>query len=97
MKPTAWLVNIGRGALVDEGALIAALRERRIGGAALDVFATEPLPPEHPLWALDNAVLTPHISGPSTPAQITPVFNDNLARWLAGRPLRHVVDRARGY
>ena len=97
MKPTAWLVNIGRGALVDEGALIAALRERRIGGAVLDVFATEPLPPEHPLWALDNAVLTPHISGPSTPAQITPVFNDNLARWLAGRPLRHVVDRARGY
>jgi phosphoglycerate dehydrogenase-like enzyme len=97
MKPTAWLFNIGRGAVVDEGALLETLRERRIGGAVLDVFATEPLPAEHPLWALDNVVLTPHVSGPSTPAEITPVFNDNLTRWLAGRPLRHVVDRARGY
>jgi phosphoglycerate dehydrogenase-like enzyme len=97
MKPTAWLFNIGRGAVVDEPALIDALRARRIGGAVLDVFATEPLPSEHPLWNLDNAVVTPHISGPSTPPEITPVFNDNLARWLAGRPLRHVVDRARGY
>ena len=97
MKPTAWLFNIGRGAVIDEPALIEALRARRIGGAVLDVFATEPLPLEHPLWALDNVVVTPHISGPSTPAEITPVFNDNLVRWLAGRPLRHVVDRARGY
>jgi phosphoglycerate dehydrogenase-like enzyme len=97
MKPTAWLFNIGRGAVVDETALIAAMRERRIAGAVLDVFATEPLPAEHPLWGFDNAVVTPHISGPSTPPEITPVFNDNLARWLAGRPLRHVVDRARGY
>lgn len=97
MKPTAWLVNIGRGALVDEAALLEALRAHRIGGAVLDVFPREPLPPEHPLWALDNVVVTPHISGPSTPEQMAPVFNDNLARWLAGRPLRHVVDRARGY
>jgi phosphoglycerate dehydrogenase-like enzyme len=97
MKPTAWLFNIGRGAVVDEPALIGALKARRIGGAVLDVFATEPLPPDHPLWGLDNVVVTPHVSGPSTPAEITPVFNDNLARWLAGRPLRHVVDRARGY
>jgi len=97
MKPTAWLFNIGRGAVIDEPALIEALRARRIGGAVLDVFPKEPLPPEHPLWSLDNAVVTPHISGPSTPPEITPVFNDNLARWLAGRPLRHVVDRARGY
>ena len=97
MKRTAWLFNIGRGPVVDETALVAALRERRIGGAVLDVFGTEPLPAEHPLWGLDNVVVTPHISGPSTPAEITPVFNDNLARWLAGRPLRHVVDRARGY
>jgi phosphoglycerate dehydrogenase-like enzyme len=97
MKPTAWLFNIGRGAVVDEAALVDALKARRIGGAVLDVFPTEPLPPEHPLWTLDNAVVTPHISGPSTPPEITPVFNDNLARWLAGRPLRHVVDRARGY
>ena len=97
MKPAAWLVNIGRGALVDDAALLGALRARRIAGAVLDVFATEPLPPDHPLWTLDNVIVTPHISGPSTPAQMAPVFNDNLARWLAGRPLRHVVDRARGY
>ncbi len=97
MKPTAWLLNLGRGALVDEPALLAALRERRIAGAILDVFPTEPLPAEHPFWGLDNVVVTPHISGPSTPAEMTPVFNQNLARWLAGRPLRHVVDRARQY
>ena len=97
MRPTAWLVNIGRGAVVDEGALVDALRTRRIAGAGLDVFAAEPLPADHPLWSLDNAVITPHISGPSTPPEMAPVFNDNLARWLAGRPLRHVVDRTRGY
>jgi phosphoglycerate dehydrogenase-like enzyme len=97
MRPTAWLVNIGRGALVDEAALVAALRARRIAGAVLDVFEQEPLPPEHPLWGLDNVVVTPHISGPSTAPEIAPIFNDNLARWLAGRRLRHVVDRARGY
>ena len=97
MKPTAWLFNIGRGALVDETALMAALQERRIGGVVLDVFTTEPLPAEHPLWAFDNAIITPHISGPSTPPELAPVFNDNLARWLGGRPLRHVVNRARGY
>jgi glyoxylate/hydroxypyruvate reductase A len=97
MRPTAWLFNIGRGAVIAERALVEALRARRIAGAMLDVFAEEPLPPEHPLWALENAVVTPHISGPSTPAEMSPVFNDNLARWLRGRPLRHVVDRRRGY
>ena len=97
MPPTTWLFNIGRGAVVAERALVEALRTRRIAGAVLDVFAEEPLPAEHPLWALENAVVTPHISGPSTPAEMAPVFNDNLARWLAGRPLRHAVDRRRGY
>lgn len=97
MRETAWLLNIGRGAVVDEAALLAALRGRRIAGAVLDVFAREPLPDDHPFWALDNVVVTPHISGPSTAAEIAPVFNDNLTRWLAGRPLRHVVDRVRGY
>ncbi|OGL00467.1 MAG: hypothetical protein A3E31_10250 [Candidatus Rokubacteria bacterium RIFCSPHIGHO2_12_FULL_73_22] len=97
MKPTAWLLNVARGAVVDEPALLDALRGRRLGGAILDVFATEPLPPHHPFWALDNVVITPHISGPSTPEEIAPIFNDNLARWLAGRPLRHVVDRKAGY
>jgi phosphoglycerate dehydrogenase-like enzyme len=97
MKASAWLINIGRGPVIDEDALIAALRDRRIGGAVLDVFNREPLPIDHPLWTLDNVVITPHISGPSTPAEISPIFNDNLRRYLAGRPLRHVVDRARGY
>jgi glyoxylate/hydroxypyruvate reductase A len=82
---------------VDEDALIAALRDKRIGGAILDVFNREPLPPDHPLWALDNVVITPHISGPSTPAEISPIFIDNLRRYLTGRLLRHILDRARGY
>lgn len=97
MKPSAWLVNIGRGALVDEAALIQALRERWIAGAILDVFAREPLPPEHPLWGLPNVVVTPHIAGPSDPAEIAPVFNENLRRYLAGRRLLGLVDRRRGY
>jgi glyoxylate/hydroxypyruvate reductase A len=97
MKPTAWLVNIARGAVVNEAALMEALETRRLAGAILDVFATEPLPPHHPLWRMDNVVITPHISGPSTPEEIAPVFNDNLARYLAGKPLRHVVDRKQGY
>jgi phosphoglycerate dehydrogenase-like enzyme len=97
MKPTAWLINIARGPVVDEAALVDALEKRRIGGAVLDVFATEPLPPAHPLWGLDNAVITPHIAGPSTPEEIAPIFNDNLRRYCAGRPLRHEVNRRRGY
>jgi len=97
MRPTAWLLNVGRGPVVDESALVAALREHRVAGAVLDVFAAEPLPPDHPFWGLDNVVVTPHISGPSTPAEIAPIFNDNLQRFLAGRRLHHVVDRRRGY
>lgn len=97
MKRSAWLINIARGAVVDGAALLEALRTRAIGGAILDVFPTEPLPAAHPLWAMDNVVITPHISGPSTPEEIAPVFAENLTRFLAGRPLRHVVDRRRGY
>ena len=97
MKPTAWLLNLARGPIVDEGALLEALRRRRLGGAVLDVFDTEPLPADHPLWGFDNVVVTPHISGPSTPREIGPIFNDNLRRYAANRPLRHLVDRARGY
>jgi phosphoglycerate dehydrogenase-like enzyme len=97
MKPSAWLINIARGPIVDEAALLDALRHGRIGGAVLDVFDTEPLPSDHPLWGFDNVVITPHISGPSTPREIAPIFEDNLRRYLAGRPLRHQVDRRRGY
>jgi phosphoglycerate dehydrogenase-like enzyme len=97
LKPSAWLVNVARGAIVDEAALLEALRANRLGGAVLDVFAEEPLPAGHPLWELDNVVITPHISGPSTPGEIAPIFNENLRRYLAKRPLRFVVDRKRGY
>jgi phosphoglycerate dehydrogenase-like enzyme len=97
MRASAWLINVARGAVVDETALVAALRTRRIAGAVLDVFATEPLPADHPLWNLDNVVVTPHISGPSIPEEIAPVFGDNLRRFLAGRPLQNIVDRRRGY
>jgi glyoxylate/hydroxypyruvate reductase A len=97
MRPGAWLINIARGPVVDEAALVEALRTRRLGGAILDVFGTEPLPAHHPLWRFENAVITPHISGPSTPEELTPVFTRNLARYLAGQPLHHVVDRRRGY
>jgi glyoxylate/hydroxypyruvate reductase A len=97
MRPSAWLVNVGRGALVQEDALLRALRERWIAGAVLDVFVEEPLPPEHPLWEMPNVVVTPHISGPSDPAEIAPILNDNLRRFLQGRPLRGRVDIRRGY
>jgi glyoxylate/hydroxypyruvate reductase A len=97
MKPTAWLLNLARGPIVVETALLDALRGGRIGGAVLDVFDTEPLPVDHPLWGFDNVVVTPHISGPSTPREIGPIFNDNLRRYAAGRPLRHLVHRPRGY
>jgi glyoxylate/hydroxypyruvate reductase len=97
MRPGAWLLNIGRGAVVDEVALLGALQSQRIAGAILDVFPTEPLPADHPLWKLDNVVITPHVAGPSTADEIAPVFNDNLARYVRGRPLQHIVDRARGY
>jgi D-isomer specific 2-hydroxyacid dehydrogenase, NAD binding domain len=69
----------------------------RLNGAVLDVFDEEPLPQDHPLWEFDNVVITPHISGPSAPVEIAPIFNDNLRRYLTRRPLRYVVDRERGY
>jgi glyoxylate/hydroxypyruvate reductase A len=97
MKRTAWLMNIARGAVVDEPALVRALESNAIAGAVLDVFTTEPLPSDHPLWKLPNVVVTPHISGPSTVEEIAPVFNDNLRRYVAGRPLRHRIDRRKGY
>ncbi|MCL6640825.1 MAG: D-2-hydroxyacid dehydrogenase [Candidatus Rokubacteria bacterium] len=98
MKPGACLVNIARGPVVDEAALVAALRAGRLGGAALDVFEEEPLPARHPLWSLPNVTLTPHVAGePAHYARrVADVFLDNLGRWRRGEPLRNVVDFERG-
>jgi phosphoglycerate dehydrogenase-like enzyme len=89
MKPTATLVNVGRGELVDEAALGTALGERRLAGAGLDVFETEPLPPESPLWDLPNVLITPHSAGtnPGNDERATEIFVDNLGRWLRGQTL----------
>jgi phosphoglycerate dehydrogenase-like enzyme len=99
MRSDAWLINIARGEIVDEPALIEALRAGKIGGAALDVFAQEPLPASSPLWGLPNVILTPHNSW-STPhlkQREAELFLENLARYLRGEPLHNVVDEARGY
>jgi phosphoglycerate dehydrogenase-like enzyme len=93
----AWLVNVGRGALVDEPALVAALRAGQVGRAALDVFEVEPLPEASPLWAMDGVIVTPHVAGPDDVAAICDVFAENYARFRAGQPLLYRVDRSRGY
>jgi glyoxylate/hydroxypyruvate reductase A len=96
MKQGALLVNMGRGATIDEGALLEAARSGRIQ-AVLDVFAVEPLPAGHPLWSLPGVTVTPHISGPSVPAEVAEYFAANLRRFEAGQPLAGLVDRQRGY
>jgi phosphoglycerate dehydrogenase-like enzyme len=99
MKGDAYVLNVGRGALIDEPALIETLRERRIGGAALDVTTIEPLPADSPLWSLDNCMITPHTAGisPKLWERQYILFSDNLRRFLAGEPLLGLVDKARGY
>ncbi|MEA2661980.1 MAG: hypothetical protein QOH08_1552 [Chloroflexota bacterium] len=99
LKPAAWVINIARGPILDEAALIAALREKRIGGAALDVFETEPLAADSPLWALDNAILTPHISNssPRVRERSLALVTENVRRFKAGEPMLNLVDRAVGY
>ena len=99
MKRSACLVNIGRGDLVDEEALIAALIDGRIAGAALDVFAREPLPVDNPLWRMDNVIMTPHIAGitPNYERRAAELFAENLRRYQAGESLINLVDFARGY
>jgi len=99
MKPSAFFINVGRGASVDEPALAHALRDRRIAGAAVDVFDQEPPPPGHPLYGVDNVIVSPHVSGflPSYDEKCSVLFAENLRRFLAGAPLLNLVDRARGY
>jgi phosphoglycerate dehydrogenase-like enzyme len=96
MKPSAYLINIGRGVIVKLDALVEALQQGRIAGAALDVFEKEPLPPDHPLWAFDNVILTPHVAGfsPQIAQRHLGVVLDNIRRFRAGEPLRNVVDKA---
>jgi phosphoglycerate dehydrogenase-like enzyme len=99
LKPSAFVINVGRGGLIDEAALIEALRSGKLGGAALDVFAQEPLPSDSPLWSAPNIILTPHVSGWTTRYDELAfrLFGDNLRRYLAGEELYNVVDVKVGY
>jgi phosphoglycerate dehydrogenase-like enzyme len=99
MKPGALFINVGRGKTVDEHALIQALQQGHLGGAGLDVFEVEPLPEASPLWKMPNVMITPHCAGstPSYQARAMDIFVDNLERYLQGKPLKNVVDVARGY
>ena len=99
MKPDACLINVGRGALIDEPALTEALRERKIAGAALDVFDKEPLPPDSPLWDLENLLITPHTAGMTEKLwdRHYELFSENLRHYLEGQPLLAVVDKQSGY
>jgi D-2-hydroxyacid dehydrogenase (NADP+) len=99
MKPSACLINVARGAVVDEGALIRALEEKWIAGAGLDVFIREPLPPESKFYELPNVMFSPHISGemPDYETHATEIFCENLRRYVAGEPFLHEVDKAKEY
>ena len=99
MRPDAFLINIARGGIVDEAALLRALKEKWIAGAALDVFATEPLPAKSPFWSLDNVILSPHVSGvtPRYDDHLVVLFAENLRRYVAGEPLLNLIDRSLGY
>ncbi|HEY9549275.1 MAG TPA: NAD(P)-dependent oxidoreductase, partial [Kiloniellaceae bacterium] len=99
MKPTAWLLNFGRGHLVDDDDLIAAVQAKTIAGAVLDVFRQEPLPAEHPFWETQGIVVLPHIGGPHPERDriVARLFVENLSRFLDGEELKEMVDRTAGY
>jgi len=99
MKPEAWLLNFGRGQVIDDVDLIAAVKDRTIAGAVLDVFRQEPLPPEHPFWTTDGIIVLPHIGGPHPDRDriVARLFVENLSRFLDGKPLKEVVDGVVGY
>lgn len=99
MRSTAVLINLARGSMIDEDALFQALMERRLRGAALDVFQNEPLPQGHPLWSLDNVLITPHVGGTSGRfwERETELIVGNVRRYLAGEELENRVDKERGY
>jgi phosphoglycerate dehydrogenase-like enzyme len=93
----AWVINIGRGTVIDEPALVEALQTGAIAGATLDVFAVEPLPPESPLWHLPNVFITPHVAGAGAEREVALLVAENLRRFVAGETLLNVIDRDRGY
>jgi phosphoglycerate dehydrogenase-like enzyme len=99
MKPSARLINVGRGPIIDQPALVTALRGGQLAGAALDVFADEPLPPDSPLWGMGNVIVSPHMSGDflGWDTALTGLFRAQLARYRAGEPLANVVDKQLGY
>jgi phosphoglycerate dehydrogenase-like enzyme len=99
MKPSAYIINIGRGPIIDEAALIHALEEKRIAGAGLDVFATEPLPKESKLWELPNAIISPHVSGGREDYEVgaLDIFCRNLKRYMERKRLINVVNKEKGY
>ena len=99
MKADAYLLNVGRGPLIDDAALIEALQARRIGGAALDVFVEEPLPVESPYWSLDNVLITPHTAAVTDKLwdRHYDLIVENMDRFLEGRPLLYEVDKSKGY
>ena len=99
MKPNAWLLNFGRGHLIDDAALIAAVTDKKIAGAVLDVFRQEPLPKTHPFWTTPGIQVLPHIGGghPRRDGVVAKLFVDNLGRFLDGQPLLQEVDRVAGY
>lgn len=99
MKSNAWLLNFGRGGLINDADLIAAVTSKQIAGAVLDVFRQEPLPADHPFWTTENIMVLPHIGGPHPQRDsiVARLFVENLGRFLDGKPLREVVDRAAGY
>ncbi len=99
MKPTAWLLNFGRGHLIKDDDLVAAVKAKKIAGAVLDVYRQEPLPADHPFWATDGIIVLPHIGGPHPQRDriVARLFAENLALFLDGKPLKEVVDRAAGY
>ena len=99
MKPKAWLLNFGRGHLIRDADLIAAVKARKIAGAVLDVFRQEPLPADHPFWRTDGILVLPHMGGshPQRHRFVARLFVDNLQRFLKGEPLKEVVDRSAGY
>jgi phosphoglycerate dehydrogenase-like enzyme len=99
MKPTAFLVCVTRGGIIDETALAEALRNGEVAGAGLDVFEREPLPPDSPLWELENVIITTHLAGASQrrPQRTFEFFRENLRRCAAGEPLLNAVDKQRGF